>query len=333
MKIISQKIPTDLLTAALLSLMTIVFTLVPPFVDWSLIRVPLGLLMVLFVPGYTLIAALFPCRDDLAGIERLALSFGLSIAVVPLIGLGLNYTPWGIRLNPVIISLTLFVLIMVVIAIWRRYQLPEDERFQVSFKKWAVKTFRNAITSHASLIDKALTILLIISIIASIAALIYVIVTPKQGEKFTEFYILGPGGMAYDYPTITTQGKNCTVIVGVGNQEYTHVNYTLLLSLDNSTFGKHNLSLDHNQTWEEYLTYKLYNIGDRQKLQFLLYREDNISAPYRDLHLWVNVSQNWRVSRKLYFGKPPGVVIENVYRDPSDRIKTLNVLSNNTSIV
>jgi len=31
--------------------------------------------------------------DD--GIERVALSFGLSIAIVPLIGLVLNFTPWG----------------------------------------------------------------------------------------------------------------------------------------------------------------------------------------------------------------------------------------------
>ncbi len=37
--------------------------------------------------------AAFSEKNDLDGIERLALSFGLSIAVVPLIGLGLNFTP------------------------------------------------------------------------------------------------------------------------------------------------------------------------------------------------------------------------------------------------
>jgi len=45
--------------------------------------------LVLFLPGYTLIATLFPRKDDLDGIERVALSFGLSIAITPLLGLAL----------------------------------------------------------------------------------------------------------------------------------------------------------------------------------------------------------------------------------------------------
>ncbi|MHB8987039.1 MAG: DUF1616 domain-containing protein [Eubacteriales bacterium] len=49
----------------------------------------------------------FSRRRD--GIERVALSFGLSIAVVPLVGLILNYTPWGIRLAPILASLLVFV--------------------------------------------------------------------------------------------------------------------------------------------------------------------------------------------------------------------------------
>jgi len=34
-------------------------------------------------------------------------SVGLSLAVVPLIGLILNYLPWGIRLGPIVVSLSL----------------------------------------------------------------------------------------------------------------------------------------------------------------------------------------------------------------------------------
>jgi len=39
-------------------------------------------------------------RSGIDGIERVALAFGLSIAIVPLLGLVLNFTPWGIRLTP-----------------------------------------------------------------------------------------------------------------------------------------------------------------------------------------------------------------------------------------
>ena len=61
------------------------------------LRVVLALPLMLFIPGYCVIAALFPKDGDINLIERFVLSFGLSIAIVPLIGLGLNFTPWGIR--------------------------------------------------------------------------------------------------------------------------------------------------------------------------------------------------------------------------------------------
>ncbi len=141
-------------------------------------------------------------------------------------------------------------------------------------------------------LDRALTILLVLSIIVSVFALVYVVVTPKQGEKFTEFYILGPKGMAYDYPTSVRTGNNCTVIVGVVNHEYATVNYTMQLSLNNSSFLSRDITLQHNETWEKPVTYVLKRPGDSQKLEFFLYKDGNFTAPYRDLHLWVNVSQN-----------------------------------------
>ncbi len=127
-------ISSDLLAAILLALATLFFTLTS-MGDISVVRIPLGLAMVLFVPGYALIAALFPKKDDLDGIERLALSFGLSIAVVPLIGLGLNYTPWGIRLTPVVISLAFFTIAMTAVAYWRRMALAAEDRFAVPFRE------------------------------------------------------------------------------------------------------------------------------------------------------------------------------------------------------
>ena len=67
-------------------------------------RYILGLIFVLWLPGYTFIKALFP-EKELDSIERAALSIGMSLALVPMIGLLLNYTPWGIRRTPITISL------------------------------------------------------------------------------------------------------------------------------------------------------------------------------------------------------------------------------------
>jgi uncharacterized membrane protein len=283
-----EQIPGDLLFAVLLALATLVFTLTP-LADLPL-RIPLGLAMVLFVPGYSLIAALFPRKSDLDGIERTALSFGLSIAVVPLIGLALNYTPWGIRLTPVVISLAIFTVLMAAAAYLRRSNLPEEERFSVEFKKNMASLKSELMADDKSKMDRALTIILVITIIISISALIYVIVTPKQGEKFTEFYILGPGGKAYDYPTQVLPGNNSMVIVGVVNHEYSPINYTMSMVLTNETILNEDMTLEHNQTWEKPVSYRLNKTGDFQKLEFLLYKEGNFTAPYRDLHLWVNVS-------------------------------------------
>jgi uncharacterized membrane protein len=86
--------PTDLIAALVWTALALIAVYLP-IVNQSSLWILFGLPFVLFVPGYVLIAALFPRADDLDWIERIALSFGLSIAVVPLIGLGLNYTPGG----------------------------------------------------------------------------------------------------------------------------------------------------------------------------------------------------------------------------------------------
>jgi hypothetical protein len=81
--------------------------LLPASAPLVYVRYVFGSLAVLFLPGYTLIQALYPKKEDLDSLERLALSIGLSLALVPLVGLLLNYTPWGIRLNPIVVSLAL----------------------------------------------------------------------------------------------------------------------------------------------------------------------------------------------------------------------------------
>lgn len=219
----------DLLTIIVLSL---VLDLLILFYPESLLRKVLGLAFVLFFPGYVFVTALFPEKKELDNLERLALSFGLSIAIVPLIGLALNYTPWGIRLTPILVSLTVFNLIFALLAIYRREKAINPWIPWISIEK--IK--EELEWEQSSKLDKALTVILILAIMTSIATLAYVVTHPKPGEAFTEFYILGPGGKAADYPTELFVGENGTVIIGIVNHEHRNVTYYVQIWLVNLTW-------------------------------------------------------------------------------------------------
>ncbi|EJG08233.1 protein of unknown function DUF1616 [Methanofollis liminatans DSM 4140] len=305
-------VPKDLVAIALWTVATVLCVYLP-VLNTSVLRVVFGLPMVLFIPGYALIAALFPAKDDLDGIERVALSFGLSIAVVPLIGLALNYTPWGIRLDPILTALVIFTFAMIAAAHWRRVMLPQEKRFFVPFASMAAEARSELFPAESSRLDRALSVVLIVAIAAAIVTTVYVIVVPKEGEHFTEFYILGSGGKAADYPTDFFAGTEQSLIIGVGNHEYRNVTYTVEVLLTDQTFdtatntstvnkmeriGRFSLEIPHNTTVEEPYSFSIERT-DMNRLQFLLFNEtipsdavwgeDRIEASYRDLHLWVRV--------------------------------------------
>lgn len=307
-----ENIPKDLVIVALWTVATILCIYLP-VLDTSPLRVVFGLPMVLFIPGYALIAALFPEKDDLDGIERVALSFGLSIAVVPLIGLALNYTPWGIRLDPIVTSLSLFTFAMLAVAHWRRAGVPREKRFSVPFTEMAAEAKADLFPEKQSKMDRALSVILILAILAAIITTIYVIAVPKEGEHFTEFYILGPGGKAADYPTSFAAGSNQSVIIGIGNHEYRDLTYTVEVLLTSQTFDtttntsilqdmgmldRFTVTVPDNQTVEVPFPFTV-NRTDMNRLDFLLFNEtvpadsvwgqDRINASYRNLHLWIDV--------------------------------------------
>lgn len=266
-----------------------------PVVNETVLRSALGLGMVLFMPGYALIAALFPGNRDIDGIERTALSFGLSIAVTPLIGLGLNFTPWGIRLDPIVVCLTIFTVICALAANHRRRELKQEERFCIDFGKAFKDARAELFPESETRLDRVLTVILLLSIIASIAVLAYVIAVPKQGEKFTEFYILGPNGKAENYPEYFRLGESKPVIVGVINHEYRNVTYDLVITLNDSNsitqLYSERLTIADNETWEKTIPITPDRTGTDMQVKFLLYADGNMTAPYRDLHLWVDVGK------------------------------------------
>ena len=78
-------------------------------------------MLVLFLPGYAMLQLLFPKRSEVDSLERFVFSVGLSLALVPLIGFGLNYTPWGIQFIPVATSISVFTIAFLIGAARRKY--------------------------------------------------------------------------------------------------------------------------------------------------------------------------------------------------------------------
>ena len=118
----SENVWFYLVLAASLATFLAVYVL-PQTLPFIVVRWFFGTVYVLYLPGYALLQALFPGGLGSDGVLRFALSVGLSVAVAPLIGLLLNYTPWGIRLDPIVVGLSLFTLAMSFLGLYRRYVL------------------------------------------------------------------------------------------------------------------------------------------------------------------------------------------------------------------
>ncbi|MDP6459695.1 MAG: DUF1616 domain-containing protein [Candidatus Hydrothermarchaeota archaeon] len=70
-------------------------------------------------------------EDTIDGIERAALSFGLSVALVPILGIILDKTPYGIRMASILASLILVIALFLGVYYYRRksFEMPISYSF------------------------------------------------------------------------------------------------------------------------------------------------------------------------------------------------------------
>jgi len=271
----------DIVVAVGLTLATTLIALLAPSVGPA--RIGLSLAFVLFLPGYVLVAALYPRKGDLELVERLALSLGLSIAVVPLIGLGLNYSPWGIRLNPTLAFVTLFIVLAAGVAAYRRLTLPSDEAMGIplnlALPKW----------SRVRLADRLLWPLLVLALVGLGVGTYFLASSSTGSEELTQFYVLGPSGKAEEYPRTVDVGDKFTLILGVVNHEGEEASYQVQAKMAGRlVVSLGSLQLANNEKWERPLVLTATQPGSNLKLEFVLYKGDS-DAPYRTLHLWLDV--------------------------------------------
>lgn len=308
-------------------------------IDWSLLQAVFGLLLVLFVPGYAFVSALFPEAKQsratgtgaetggtaaifssigrggprtIGHVERLALAFGVSIAIVPLLFVGLSMfsVEFGsIQTTRVISALTV---LFTGIAAIRRWRVPAERRFQVPFRGWSA-TIQRSTWAASSPFDAVVNIALAISVVFAVGVLSFTVVAPPDGERFTEFYVLNESGeselVAGSYPEVLSPDESERLHVGIENHEQRAVEYTVLVELDRvetrddglvvtdrARLDQFSITLapDETSIREQPITVSEGFTGDDLRLTFLLYVDSVPVDPtpenaYRSLHLWVDV--------------------------------------------
>lgn len=316
-----RELPADL-AGILLAVLLADLAVLLPVPGGEPLRFVGGLALVLLLPGYAVTAALFPedgreqSGSDRAGgvdgVERVALSVGVSVAVVALVGLALAVSPVGLRTAPLLLAMSGLAVGGTVVAAVRRQRLPESERFTVPVGAW-LAAGRRGFTDPDSVLDAAVNVGLVGVVLLSVASVGYAVGVPGAGETSTEFYLLAEDEsgdlVAADYPRNYTVGESRPLVVGVGNREHEPVEYAVVVLLQNVTrsdgavtgverqveLRRFEPRVAHGETWRERYAVTPTFAGSDLRLTFLLYHgnppaEPAVGNAAQALHLRVNVS-------------------------------------------
>lgn len=325
-----RELPADLVVVLIVVAATNAASLLP-VVRETPIRIPLGLVFLLFLPGYAFVAALFPeasgrSRSDdltdgspllrsvsLTGIERGALSFGLSVAIVPLVALLLDFTLRRPSRTSILIATSAFVVISSIVAGIRRWNLSPENRFAVPYRLW-IESGRETVFGSDSRGTVIVNVLLVASVLLAFGAVSYAVAVPQDGERFSSAYILAEdddGELVTDgYPTEYDSGESREIVFGIDNQEHRTVDYTTVVAIqeveirNNETIvveqeelERFDAELAHGESWHHEHEIDPPLTGEDLRLVWLVYLdgeppdEPTLENADRSVHLWIDVTE------------------------------------------
>ena len=217
------------------------------------------------LPGYALTASVFP-RRSLGAVECLVFSLGLSLVIVVLGGLVLNWTPFGLRASSWSVLLGSITLGACVVALARRrgQSIPAAG---LSGIKGIGLTFRQGL-----LLGLAVVIMCGAIAVSNIGA------AQQPFPGFTQLWILPAGG---------ADPKNA-VHLGVSNMESTAMEYRLAVNVDRKVVRVWpSIDLKPNEKWQTTLVLpQTAHIG-ALRVEAVLYRTNAPTTIYRHVVLWL----------------------------------------------
>jgi uncharacterized membrane protein len=203
-------------------------------IDSVRLKVILGLPLIFVLPGYLMMVALYPKRHTITIPERIALIFGLSVVLLPGIGLLLNFTPFGIRIEPILAGTVLVSALFCALTVYQRSQLELKDQFLPLYDLLQGKIILASMSSPESKNDKSLIYnVLKIGIVASIIGIIFMFymfaTTDQPREHFTEFTILDDSGLIIGKPWELESNRTYDVQININNHEGETIDYFLYL--------------------------------------------------------------------------------------------------------
>lgn len=286
------------------------------------------------LPGYALTTAIYPASTSrgatrgrtsandgwktvlpserasvaaISDVERAALSFGLSIASLPLIGLVAEVTYGSYDLVPVISVLTAFLGVAFLVGVHQRLQVPQKNRYVLPLGRWVSAVTAGVRKTEG--LERVLNVGLALAVVASMAMVGVALVAPQEGEEYTEVGVLAsqPDGdwAAKNYPTEIRSGETVPVMVTVSNREREPEEYTVVLLLqrigeDGTVTEYRELNrfterVEPAETWRNPHEVTPRLSGESLRLTYLVYRDDPPATPsranaYRHVSFRVNVT-------------------------------------------
>ncbi|WP_253737072.1 DUF1616 domain-containing protein [Halohasta salina] len=286
------------------------------------LRIPLGLAVAFVVPGYALLAALYPERsrtdeptenvstdDDtplsaITPTERYLLAIATSIVLVPLVGFVLDRTSVGVRLAPFVLSVSAVTVALIGLAAIRRRRRPADVRFRLQPPGWLTE-LRSKWLAYDGYQSLTLTVLLVLSVVCFAASVGYAATDPSAADGYSELMLVDDGerivgdGAAERLASSTSP----TVGVSVSNHEGRDLTYTVVVvaeevsgdssdrTVDERTeIDRFEMAVDDGETRVREYAFTP-TADDRNRIVWFLYTGDPPAEPSPetasyDVHLW-----------------------------------------------
>lgn len=299
------------------------------FVD----RLPVSRLVVVpflvFVPGYVLLAVLFPKRVPQVGgnerpslvrdgpsvisgaglgwRERTLLSLPTSIALLPLVAFALTTVGLPFTVLPAFSLLAALVLVGVLVAHLRRRRVPETDRFGVPVGEW-LAGLRTAVNPRFPL-DAALNVALICAVVVAMSAIAYGLsAPPADGDGFEAALLTERDGafVAGDYPDTLVRGDGTSLTLAIENVDGGQVVYTVVVVLervdpttgavvDARELDRLRVVVPTGETRYESHRLTPQTVGEDLRLSYYVYEggppaDVTADSAHRHLFLWVDVS-------------------------------------------